>query len=156
MKSMQGPALFLAQFAGDKPPFNTLDHIAEWAAGHGYRGVQIPSGDTRLFDLDKAAESAAYCDDIQATLDRHGLIVTDLSIHLQGKLVAVHPAYDALVDAFAPPAVRGRPAERQAWAERQVEAAARASARSGCTPCPLFPGRWPGRISIRFRSDCPG
>ncbi|KEZ76280.1 sugar phosphate isomerase/epimerase family protein [Salinisphaera hydrothermalis] len=145
MKTMQGPALFLAQFAGDEAPFDTLDHIAEWAAGHGYRGVQIPSGDTRLFDLDTAAESPAYCDDIRATLDRHGLVVTDLSAHLQGKLVAVHPAYDALVDAFAPAAVRGQPAERQAWAERQIEAAARASAHLGLRTLPAFSGAlaWP-------------
>ncbi|HET7314631.1 sugar phosphate isomerase/epimerase [Salinisphaera sp.] len=145
MKSMNGPGLFLAQFAGDTPPFDTLDRIAAWAAGLGYGGVQIPSGDKRLFDLSTAAESQAYCDDVRATLERHGLIVTDLSVHLQGKLVAVHPAYDSLLDAFAPPALHGQPAERQAWAERQIEAAAKASARLGLTTLPAFSGSlaWP-------------
>ncbi len=55
MKTMKGPALFLAQFAGDAAPFDSLDAIAAWAASLGYEGVQIPSWDARLFDLDKAA-----------------------------------------------------------------------------------------------------
>lgn len=32
MKTIRGPAIFLAQFAGDEAPFNSLDTIAEWAA----------------------------------------------------------------------------------------------------------------------------
>ena len=55
MKTMQGPAIFLAQFANDEAPFNSLDAIGAWAAGLGYKGVQIPSWDGRLFDLAKAA-----------------------------------------------------------------------------------------------------
>ncbi len=92
MKTLKGPAIFLAQFAGDAAPFNDLDAIAAWAAGLGYQGLQVPSWDERLFDLGQAAESQAYCDDVRATLDRHGLAVTELSTHLQGQLVAVHPA----------------------------------------------------------------
>ncbi len=56
MKTIKGPAIFLAQFAGDAAPFDSLGAIARWAAGHGYKGVQIPSWDARLFDLDRAAE----------------------------------------------------------------------------------------------------
>ena len=33
MKKIQGPAIFLAQFAGDEAPFNSLNSIARWAAG---------------------------------------------------------------------------------------------------------------------------
>ena len=94
MRTIKGPAIFFAQFAGDDAPFNSLDSICAWAAGLGYKGVQIPSWDNRLIDLGQAAESKAYCEDIQATLDKHGLAVTELSTHLQGQLVAVHPAYD--------------------------------------------------------------
>ena len=55
MKTIKGAAIFLAQFASDSAPFNNLDSIARWAAGHGYKGVQIPSWDQRLFDLERGA-----------------------------------------------------------------------------------------------------
>lgn len=145
MITIKGPALFLAQFAGDIAPFDTLAGIARWAAGCGYLGVQIPTWDARLFDLARAAESDSYCDGVRATLAEHGLVATELSTHLQGQLVAVHPAYDALFDGFAPPAVRGRPADRQAWAVDQLHLAARASARMGCAASATFSGAlaWP-------------
>ena len=64
MKTIQGPAIFLAQFMGDEAPFNTLDSITTWVASLGYKGVQIPSWDSRCIDLQKAAESKTYCDEI--------------------------------------------------------------------------------------------
>lgn len=145
MRTLKGPAIFLAQFAGDEAPFNSLDNIAAWAAGLGYKGVQIPSWDDRLIDLGQAAESQAYCDDVQATLDKHGLVVTELSTHLQGQLVAVHPAYDEAFDGFAAPQVRGNPAARQAWAVDQLHKAARASANLGLRHHATFSGAlaWP-------------
>ncbi len=131
MRTIKGPAIFLAQFAGDAPPFNNLKAIAGWAGegagGLGFKGVQIPSWDRRLFDLAKAAESQTYCDEIKGILAERGLQVTELSTHLQGQLVAVHPAYDTAFDAFAAPEVRGNPAARTAWAVEQVKLAARAS-----------------------------
>ena len=63
MKTMKGPAIYLAQFAGDAAPFNSLDAICRWAGSLGYEGVQVPSWDGRLFDLAKAAQSDAYCDE---------------------------------------------------------------------------------------------
>ena len=111
-KTMKGPGIFLAQFAGDQGPFNTLDSICGWAAGLGYKGVQIPTWDARLFDLAKAAESDAYCDEVKGTAAKHGLAITELSTHLQGQLVAVHPAYDDAFDGFAVPSVRGNPKAR--------------------------------------------
>ena len=124
MKTLQGPAIFLAQFAGDEAPFNSLPAIAEWAAGLGYVGVQIPTWDSRLFDLAKAAESDAYCDEIKGVLEAAGLQATELSTHLQGQLVAVHPAYDEGFDAFAPDTSRPRQAEgrARAWGEESGEA----------------------------------
>src|SRR2546423_14824444 len=92
MKTIKGPAIFLAQFAGDAAPFNSLENIARWAAKLGYQGVQIPSWDARLFDLKLAAESKTYCDEVRGTLAGDGLGGTELSAHLQGPLGAVDPA----------------------------------------------------------------
>ncbi|MEY2943517.1 MAG: hypothetical protein RLY97_1531 [Pseudomonadota bacterium] len=145
MRTIKGPAIFLAQFAGDTAPFNSLDSIAKWVASLGYKGVQIPSWDGRLFDLDKAAQSQDYCDEVAGTLAAHGLQITELSTHLQGQLVATHPAYDAQFDGFAPPAVHGNPAARQAWAVQQMKNAAVASRRFGLTAHASFSGAlaWP-------------
>jgi sugar phosphate isomerase/epimerase len=145
MKTIKGPGIFLAQFAGDTAPFNTLPALADWVAGLGYKGVQIPSWDARLFDLALAAESQTYCDDIAGMLADKGLAITELSSHLQGQLVAVHPAYDAQFDGFAAPEVRGNPAARQQWAVAQVKLAAQASRRLGLTTHASFPGAlaWP-------------
>jgi sugar phosphate isomerase/epimerase len=127
MKTIKGPALFLAQFAGDDAPFNSWDSITKWAADCGYKGVQIPSWDARLFDLKKAAESRTYCDEIAGIGRENGVEITELSTHLQGQLVAVHPAYDVGFDGFAVPSVHGDPKARQAWAVDQVKLALTAS-----------------------------
>ena len=145
MRTLQGPAIFLAQFAGDASPFNSLPAIAAWARGCGFEGVQIPSWDARLFDLKRAAESDAYCDDIRGALSDAGVQLTELSTHLQGQLVAVHPAYDAAFDGFAAPEVRANPAARQQWAVDQLMLAARASRRLGLAAHATFSGAlaWP-------------
>ena len=145
MKTIKGPAIFLAQFAADEAPFNTLDGIARWAAGHGYKGVQIPTWESRLFDLKRAAESNAYCDEVRGILAQHGLTPSELSTHLQGQLVAVHPAYDLAFDGFAPEAVRNNPSKRQAWAVEQLLLAAKASQNLGLRAHATFSGAlaWP-------------
>lgn len=145
MKTIKGPAIFLAQFAGDEAPFNSLPAIADWVAGLGYKGIQIPSWDARLFDLTLAAESQTYCDEIKGMLADKGLAITELSTHLQGQLVAVHPAFDAQFDGFAPPEVHGNPKARQEWAVTQVKNAAIASRRLGLTAHATFSGAlaWP-------------
>lgn len=145
MQTIKGPAIFLAQFASDEAPFNSLDSIAAWAAGLGYKGVQIPSWDARLFDLKRAAESRTYCEEVKGTLSEHGLALTELSTHLQGQLVAVHPAYDEMFDGFAAPEVRGNPKARQAWAVDQLKLAAQASQNLGLTDHATFSGSlaWP-------------
>lgn len=145
MKTISGPALFLAQFAGDAAPFNSLNAIGRWAAGLGFRGVQIPSWDERFMNLALAAESQTYADELSGTLAAHGLQITELSTHLQGQLVAVHPAYDLAFDGFAPVALRGRPAERQRWATEQLRLAAQASQRLGLKAHATFSGAlaWP-------------
>jgi sugar phosphate isomerase/epimerase len=145
MKTIKGPALFLAQFAGDAAPFNSWHGSTAWAADCGYAGVQIPSWDGRLFDLAKAAASKDYCDEITGIAAANGVAVTELSTHLQGQLVAVHPAYDQAFDGFAAPAVRGNPKARQAWAVDQVRLALTASRNLGLTAQATFSGAlaWP-------------
>jgi sugar phosphate isomerase/epimerase len=145
MKTIKGPGIFLAQFAGDDAPFNTLAGMAGWAAGLGFTGIQIPSWDRRLFDLEKAARSKEYCDEILGVAARAGLAVTELSTHLQGQLVASHPAFDSLLDAFAPAELHGNPKARQAWAVQQLEWAAKASRNLGLNAHATFSGAlaWP-------------
>jgi sugar phosphate isomerase/epimerase len=144
MKTIKGPAIFLAQFMGAEAPFDTLAGLAGWASSLGYQGIQLPT-DKRLFDLERAADSQTYCDEITGMLAEHGLAITELSTHLQGQLVAVHPAYDALFDGFAAPKVRGNPQARQAWAVGQLKAAAKASQRLGLNAHASFSGAlaWP-------------
>lgn len=145
MRTIKGPAIFLAQFMSDKPPFHSLDGAAEWAAGLGFRGVQIPSWDARCIDLEQAAKSRTYCDALRGRLAERGLEPTELSTHLQGQLVAVHPAYDALFDGFAPKALRGKPKERTAWAVDQVKKCLSASRNLGLSAMATFSGAlvWP-------------
>lgn len=127
MKTIKGPAVFLAQFMDDKAPFNSLEGMCKWAAGLGYKGIQIPTWETRLIDLKKAAESKTYCDELKGTVAAHGLQITELCTHLQGQLVAVHEAYDLMFDNFAPDAYKNNPAERTKWAVQQLKYAAKAS-----------------------------
>ena len=147
--NIKGPAIFLAQFAGDAAPFNSFDSITKWAASLGYKGVQIPTWDGRLFDLKKAAESKTYCDELAGTAKKNGVEITELSTHLQGQLVAVNPAYDEAFDAFAPPEVKGKPKARQAWASRCASRPPKASARRCAASCSRrranSPRRWRSR-----------
>jgi sugar phosphate isomerase/epimerase len=144
MKTIKGPAIFLAQFVGDKAPFDTLDNLGRWAASLGYKGIQVPT-DPRLFDLEKAAASKTYCDDIKGRLAEIGVEITELSTHIQGQLVAVHPVYDEMFDGFAPVELRGKPQARQEWAANQLKCAAKASQHLGLKSHATFSGAlaWP-------------
>jgi sugar phosphate isomerase/epimerase len=145
MQTLRGPAIFLAQFMGDQPPFDSLENVCRWAASLGYAGVQIPTWDARLIDLEQAADSQDYCDELRGRVEACGVAITELSTHLQGQLVAVNPAYDDLFDGFAPPELRGRPAARTEWAVRTLGQAARASRRLGLNAHATFSGAllWP-------------
>ncbi|MEI6946420.1 sugar phosphate isomerase/epimerase [Paraflavisolibacter sp. H34] len=145
MQAIKGPGIFLAQFLGDQPPFNDLKTICGWAASLGYTGVQLPAWDARCIDLKQAAESKTYCDELKGIVADCGLQVTELSTHLQGQLVAVHPTYDLLFDGFAPEAMRGNPKARTDWAVQQLRYAAKASHNLGLNACATFSGAllWP-------------
>ena len=77
MKTIKGPAVFLAQFVDKDAPFNSLDGMCKWAADLGYKGIQIPTWETFLIDLDKAADSQTYCDELKGKL-----------IHMASKLLS--------------------------------------------------------------------
>jgi len=140
MKTIKGPAIFLAQFADDVAPFNNLKNICEWMANAGYKGVQIPSWDGRMMDLQKAAESQTYADEIKGIVSEAGLEITELSTHLQGQLVAVHPAYNELFDAFAPANLAGNIKGKSEWATQQLKYAAKASHNLGLNAHATFSG----------------
>lgn len=145
MKTIKGPGIFLAQFIGPQAPFNTLAGIAQWAAGLGYKALQIPCNHPAIFDVERAAASQTYCDEVSGILAEHGLVISELSTHLEGQLVAVHPTYDAAFDAFAPAALHGDPQARQRWAVEKVRQAAVASGRLGLQAHATFSGAlaWP-------------
>ncbi|CAM3870498.1 MULTISPECIES: sugar phosphate isomerase/epimerase family protein [Rahnella] len=145
MKTIKGPGIFLSQFIGSEPPFNTLEGLAGWAASLGYKALQVPCNHPHIFDLQKAATSQAYCDEITGMLAGHGLVISELSTHLEGQLIAVHPAYDLAFDGFAPEAVRGDPTARQAWAINALKQAASASQKLGLKAHATFSGSlaWP-------------
>jgi sugar phosphate isomerase/epimerase len=160
VRTIKGPALLIAQLASDRAPFNSLTSIAKWAAGLGYVGLQLPSSDARFLDLHRCAESQTYADEITGVLKEHGLAVTELVTALQGQLVAVHPAYDAFYDAFAPSSLQGNPKARQAWAVEEMKIAAKASQRLGLKLVQTFSGSlawpyvypWPQRPGLLIES----
>jgi sugar phosphate isomerase/epimerase len=145
MRTLKGPSLHLAQFSDEVAPFNSLPAIARWAAETGFKALQIPAWDRHLFDVATAAESQTYCDDITGMLAEHGLVVSELTSHIFGQLMAVHPAYDSLCDSFAPPEVHGNPQARGEWARQQLLMAVKASARLGLSELGTFSGSlaWP-------------
>ena len=153
MKTIKGPAIF-AQFVGEQAPFNCLEDIASWAAELGFKGIQIPSWESRLFDLRTAAEKPGYCDDLKGMLAERKIEITELSTHLQGQLVAVHPAYDQMFDGLPPRKCREIP-QRDNWAVDQLLLAAKASQNLGLTAHAAFREPSPGHIFTPGRSDQP-
>ena len=145
MNTIKGPAIFIAQFIGDEAPFNSLESICTWAKNLGYKGVQLPTLDPRFIDLQKAAESKTYADELKGRVNGCGVEITELSTHLQGQLVAVNPVYDTLFDGFAPENLRGNPKARQEWAVQQLKYAAKASQNLGLDASVTFSGAllWP-------------
>jgi sugar phosphate isomerase/epimerase len=140
MQTIKGPGIFLAQFIGNEAPFNSLEAICKWAGSLGFKGVQIPTGDPRFIDLQKAAESQTYADEIKGIVNEAGMEITELSTHLQGQLVAVNPAFDLLFDGFAPESVRGNSKARTEWAVQQLKYAAKASQNLGLNAHATFSG----------------
>src|SRR5690606_18569544 len=140
MQTIKGPGIFLAQFLGDQPPFNSIESICSWAKDLGFKGVQIPTWATDYFDLQKAAESKTYADEIKGLINEIGLEITCVSTHRQWQLVAVHPAYDEQFDGFATGQYHNIPKARQEWAVQQLKYAAKASSNLGRNAQSTFSG----------------
>ena len=160
MAKIKGPAIFLAQFLRDEKPYDTLDNICKWVAGLGYKGVQIPAWDGRVIDLDKAAESKTYCDELKGGLAQKGLEITELAAHLQGQVMGIHPAYEVGFQAFYPEGLNDK--QRVEWASGELKKAIAASAHLGLDSVPVmsgalawhmiypWPQRPPGLIDMAF------
>lgn len=144
-KTKKGVALFWAQFAGDEPPFNTLEGIAKWTAAQGFKGAQLPGWDSRFIDVQKCAESQTAADEVKGKLNDAGLEPTEIALHPVGQLMCCHPAYHQLFDEFAPDHLKGKPNEWPAWVTQMHKWAMKASQRMGLTAVPTFPGTliWP-------------
>ncbi len=129
MNTINGPAIFLAQFVRDEPPFNTLDGITSWVADMGYKGIQLPSWDDHLIDLKLASTSKTYCDELKGKVESKGLVLVELAAYLQGQVIAIHPAYETMFDAFYPKGLT--PTERTKWATDQLMMTIKASVNFG-------------------------
>ncbi len=140
MSTIKGPGIFLAQVLGDEAPYNNLKDICKQVAALGYKSIQLPTWDTRIIDIQKAALHKDYCQEIQGIVAEAGLEISELSTHLQGQLVAVHNAYSDMFDGFAPKHVQGNNAARTVWATEQIKYAATASKHMGIKPMATFSG----------------
>ena len=143
MKTIQGPGLFLAQFLQDTAPFHTLETISSWAQSLGFKGVQIPTWDRRVFDLDTAADSKSYCEALQGKLREAGLEVVELASYLQGQVMAMHPAYELLFQPFYPKGLNDP--ERVDWATGELRKTILASHHFGTKNISVLSGglAWP-------------
>ena len=138
MGSIKGPAICLAQFLRDEEPYNNLENIGKWVAGLGYKGVQVPSWDGRVFDRDLAAESKTYCDEYNGKLQEMGLEVTELGGFLAGQVLAIHPAYEIMFEGFHPKGLKGK--ERTEWAAGELKKCVDASVHLGTNVVPTLSG----------------
>jgi sugar phosphate isomerase/epimerase len=138
MPSIKGPAILLAQFMRDEEPYNSISNIGKWVASLGYKGVQIPTWDPRVIDLDKAAESKTYCDEYRGQLKAMGLEPSELGGFLAGQVLAMHPAYEVMFEPFHPAGLTGD--ARTEWAAGELKKCINASVNMGTTVVPVLSG----------------
>ena len=143
VKTIKGPGIFLAQFLGDKAPFDNLENICQWVAELGYKFVQIPCWDLRVIDLKKAAGSKNYCDELKGKLKKMGIRISELAAHLQGQVIACNPQYGVAFDAFYPKGLNDK--DRCEWSQNQLKMAIKASVNLGLKTIPTMSGGflWP-------------
>src|SRR6476661_9462931 len=90
-KTIRGPGLFISQFIGAEPPFDSLGGLAAWASDLGFKALQIPVSDARLKDLGGRSEKDAVAQ-IEAVVSNTGLAISEIAAQRSGQLLAVHPA----------------------------------------------------------------
>lgn len=153
MKNIKGPGIFLAQFLRDGAPYNDIESISKWAASLGYKGLQIPTWDTRVFDLNAAAKSKDYCEQYKGVLHENGLEMIELASYLQGQVMAIHPAYEMLCQSFYPAGLKDK--ERVQWATQELQKTTRASKHFGTATISVLSGglAWPYMYPWPQRSD---
>ncbi|MGE3407994.1 MAG: sugar phosphate isomerase/epimerase family protein [Pirellulales bacterium] len=154
MSGIQGPAVFMAQFLRDEEPFCSAESIGGWFANLGYTGVQVPAWDKRVFDLDQAANSVDYCDDYRGRMGELGLQVTELAAHLQGQVLAMHPAYAEGFAGFHPPGLSD--AQRTEWAAGELEKCILASFNMGLRHIPVLSGGFAWHLAYPWPQRPPG
>ena len=138
MNTIKGPGIFLAQFLRDEEPYNSLDGLSKWVADLGYKGIQLPTWDKRIIDLNLAAESKSYCNELKDKINSYGLVITELASHLQGQVIAMHPAYEVAFQPFYPDGLKDK--ERTKWAQDQLTKSVLASANLGLKCIPVLSG----------------
>ena len=142
----EGPGIFLAQFSSDAA---ALDTVSEGMGRLGGGTGVCRHSDSQLgpaaIRQECAAQSQASCDEVRGIAAKAGVEITEISTNMQVELVAHHPAFDTLLDGFAPPELSGNPKVRSRWATEQVKYAARANRNLGLTAHASFSGAlaWP-------------
>jgi sugar phosphate isomerase/epimerase len=154
MAIIKGPGIFLAQFLRDEKPFDTLEHIGQWVASLGYTGIQIPTWDKRAIDLDKAAESQTYCDEVLGLLKEMGLALSELASHLQGQVLAMNQVYKTAFAAFYPPGLSDQ--EIVDWATDQLRKTVQASVKMGLKTIPVLSGGFAWHMVYPWPQRPPG
>jgi sugar phosphate isomerase/epimerase len=148
MNTIKGSAIFLAQFIRDEVPFNNLYGITSWLADLNYKGIQIPAWDNRLIDLKRSATSRTYCNELKGKAESKGLTLVELAAYLQGQVIAIHPAYETMFDAFY---LRGlNPKARTEWATDQLIMTIMASVNFGTKNVSVLSGYSFRRASMSF------
>jgi sugar phosphate isomerase/epimerase len=143
-KTILGPGLFISQFIGAAPPFNTLGGLAGWAKELGFKALQVPVSDQRLRDLVGLSDKDVISK-IESVMSKAGLVVSEIAAQRAGALLAVHPAYDQTMDVLAGADVRGHHAQRQAQAAQDLRRAISRAAALGSGKVVVFSGglAWP-------------
>ncbi|MBL7697302.1 MAG: TIM barrel protein, partial [Chitinophagaceae bacterium] len=144
MQTISGPGIFLAQIVRDHEPYNNIRSISKWISSLGFTGIQVPTWESKLFNLANAASSKDYCDEYKGMLREEANVeIIELASYLQGQLVAVHPAYDVLFSSFHPPGLNVH--ERSEWATDQLRKTVLASVNFGTKNISVLSGgyAWP-------------
>lgn len=161
--SVKGPAVFLAQGYG-KANWKTLKECATTAASLDYKGLQAHLWNGGPVDLELAAGSKAYCEDLQAIASGAGCPIVELANHCDWQLVRCAPAYLKLHQWPAPEHLHGNATALAEWASTRAKMSVAAARNFGFDRVGGFSGTsifhlvypWPqrpkGLVEAAFRA----
>lgn len=138
---LKGPAIFLAQ-GWKKPGWTTLEECARTAASLGYKGLQGFLWGGGPIDVELAAQSTTYCEDIQATATGAGCSIVELADHCDSQLVSCSPTYARLHAWPAPEAIRRDRKAVKEWAQERAKNVVRATRNFGFDRVAMFSGTY--------------